>query len=265
MTDQRIKKFYDTIPLECKLNARGFFNITTGVVQWLFRTTDTNDLDEQYNYDRILNFNMLTSAFYIWTVPVHDIEVNAVFVFPGTQGTTILEDVTDAGVTVTDDVTGEDVQIFRSISSPVSQGFKYLVSDGNSFTVAEARDTRYVDWFQFDAEGTDYLSYFISGYKLHGQGIKKFQDNYTRFYSRNDVATQYFVQGVWDFANTPSGTTRWSVPQKVEHTNPRFDNMSKRLKIRGHGLALQLRVRSISGEPFDILGWSMLESGNQLP
>lgn len=234
LTDQRIKTYYNTIPNACKELARGFFDLKSGIVQWLFRTTDGNS-ETDYEYNAILNFNVLTAAFYPWTVPSSTVKLHSIFV---PQGATRLGT------------------------------FKYVVSIAvgatNHFTFAEANDFSYLDWSSAGINAA-YTSYFISGYKLHGQGIRKFQSNYVRLYSRNDVATAYDIQGVWDFANTGSGTGRWSVKQRVTHNNSLYDNMSARRKIRGHGLALQFRVSSVAGQPFDLLGWSMLESGNDTP
>jgi hypothetical protein len=37
----------------------------------------------------------------------------------------------------------------------------------------------------------------------------------------------------------------------------------KRVKVRGHGIVLQYKVTSYPGQPFDIDGWSVFETGNQ--
>jgi hypothetical protein len=236
LTDQRIKTYYEAIPIASKESARGFFDLKAGVVQWLFRTTAGNT-ETKYEYNAVLNFNVLTAAFYPWTVSSSDVKIHSIFVPPGA----------------------------------VQEGsFKYLVSyasgSTNRFTFAEAKDFTYKDWETYGV-GVDYTSYFISGYKLHGQGIRKFQSNYVRFFSRNSVFadTTYDVQAIWDFANTPSSTGRWSTKQRIVHNNARYDSMSKRLKMRGHGLALQIRVASVTGEPFDLIGWVMLESVNAIP
>lgn len=268
LTDQRIKKYYNDIPLASKTKVRGFFNLVTGVVQWLYRSTEANEPEEDYEYDTILNFNLLTTAFYPWSIPTSAVKVHSIVVLDGGVGTLAFQDVVDSSnVTVTDD-DGETVEAFFATNVKVGPSFKYLTSYASGasdlFTFAECRDVGYLDWQSYDT-GTRFVSYFISGYKLHGQAMRKFQSNYVRFFSRNEVPTKYRVQGIWDFANTPSGTGRWSSRQLIVHDNSRFDNMSKRLKIRGHGLALQFRAVSVEEEPFDLLGWSLFETGNQAP
>lgn len=261
-----IDSFYAEIPLTSKKFARGIYHTTDKHIRWIYRSESTDQLTQQYEFDRVLNFNVLTKAFYPWSVSDSDVKINAILTSDLAAGTVNTELVTDSAVTVTDG--GQDVFVFESSGLELSPFDKYLVSyaDAGSyeFTFAEKINADYVDWFSYDDTGVPFESYFVTGYKIKGQGLNKFQNNWIRVYSRLDTPVSYYFQGVWDFAAT-GNTGRWSSNQLVEHTDTNYSTASKRLKVRGHGLALQLKVTSAEGEPFDIVGWSAMQSGNQVP
>ena len=268
MTDTTIKSFYADIPLSSRRNARGFYHPIEKKIFWLFKSTSTEQLTESYEYDRILVFNARTGAFYPWSVDNTNVNIHSLVVTDASIGSTSVETVVDgSSVTVVDGV-GNTVVAFILSGSATAPLAKFLVSynDGSyRFTFAQTKNTNYVDWFQFDTVGVDYTSYFISGYKLRGNAINKFQSNWVKIYSDiSDDNSNYTFRGVWDYS-TSSNTHRWSTAQTVTHAQGNYSHASRRLKVRGHGVALQFKVTSVSGEPFDIIGWSSFDSGNQIP
>lgn len=140
-------------------------------------------------------------------------------------------------------------------------------ADGGSyeFTFADVSNPNHLDWFSYDDIGVDYTSYFITGFKIRGEGIRKFNNNWVRIFSRLETPVAYNFQAIWDYAVTGSGTGRWSSNQRVEHTDLNYSTVTRRLKVRGHGLAMQFRVSSVMGEAFDIIGWSAMQTANQGP
>lgn len=268
LSDRRITNFFKTIPQLSKKYARGAFNILEGAIHWLYRSTEASTIEQQYEFDRVLIFNTLTGAFYPWTISSSGVKVNSIQVSGNAAGVAAPYTVTASGGDVVDS-SGNTVVVYRAAGGAVGTVFKYVVSypSGESylFTFAEAGDDSYKDWTVFGT-AADYTSYFVSGYKVHGGGIRKFQSNYVRMYSRNTQFSQtaYTFQAMWDYSNT-SATNRWSPTQTITHNNPAYDTMSRRLKIRGNGLAVQFRVSSVSGVPFDIVGWATRESGNAIP
>lgn len=66
LTDNSIKDFYDDIPDESKKYAKGAFNKQSKIVQWIYRSTAPTDITTKYSYDRILNLDTRTGAFYPW-------------------------------------------------------------------------------------------------------------------------------------------------------------------------------------------------------
>lgn len=269
LTYDTFKTFFDGIPVSSKRYARGFFDKTDGHIRWIYRSEATNDINKTYEYDRVLNYNLRTNAFYPWTISDSDVKVHAILSSELVTRPIDLNIVVDSGGDFVVDSLGNQVVSF-SASGNVDQQFdKYLVSypDAGSyeFSFADRLDDEYGDWASYEDLPVYYNSYLITGFKLTGQAIRKFQSNWVDIYSRIEQPVKFRFQALWDFANTGSSTGRWSVNQIVEHTDTNYSNSRKRLKVRGHGKAMQFRVSSVDDEPFDIIGWSSLQTINGAP
>jgi hypothetical protein len=268
MTDLTIKSFYEDIPDASKRYARGFYHNIEKKITWLYRSEETQDITEQYEFDRILNFNVRTGAFYPWTISEGAPKVHAIAVTDSSTGSVSVDDVVDSNADNVVDSNGNNIVIFTTGGAVQAPKDKFLVSyeTGGSyaFTFAETNNADYIDWFQYDLLGEDYDSYFISGYKLRGEGLRKFQSNWVRIFSDTSADVSYNFQAVWDYSLT-GNTGRWSSSQRVEHTDQDYSYGARRLKVRGHGRTLQFKVSSVSGKPFHIIGWSSLDTANQMP
>lgn len=239
ITVSTIATYYDTIPIECKRYVRGVYHPVDYTIQWLFRSvTDNDNVTSRYEFDKILNYNTYNKAFFPYTFggaldSLHPQANGIIYLsYPGTT------------------------------NSPIPS-IKYLVSESNRITFADEHDTDYVDWASSINGGVNYVSYFVTGYKIRGQGIRRFQPQYIQVFSRtNGAVSAYKIQGVWDYANSRD-SGRWSGLQTITNALTRFDTVLRRHKIRGHGYALQFRVLSADGMPFDIQGWSVVDTVNQ--
>ncbi len=234
-----ILTFYQSIPLQSKKFVKGAYNPLDYVVQWVYRNTNETNVTDRYQYDRILNYNNVNNAFF-----PHSIATGPGFTF--VHGVRYIEG--PGGST-----------------SPPS-GFKYfssqLVTGIFKYTFSDEHDSTFVDWFSFDGKGVNFTSFFVTGYKLHGQASRRFQLPYIYVYSRLGQPVAYYIQSLWDYAlNTDSG--RWSVQQIVNINNPNFGMAFRRHRLRGWGLVLQIRITSVDGQPFDVMGWSLYETANQ--
>lgn len=269
LTYDTVKTFYDSIPVASKRYARGFFDKTDGHIRWLYRSKSTSVLNEIYEYDRVLNFNIRTNAFYPWTISPSDVKVHAIL------SSELITRPIDIDVVAKNNLTdlvidsgGNSVITFSASGSADQQFDKYLVSYANSgsykFSFANRTDDTYKDWEKYDGFGRIYDSYLKSGFRLDGQAIAKSQANWVNIYSRVEEPVKYNFQALWDFANT-SDTNRRSSSQQVTHTDTQYTNASRRLKVRGHGKAMQFKVSSVLDEPFDIIGWSSFRSINAAP
>lgn len=239
LCDGTILSFYRDIPTISKIYARGDYNPTDFVIKWVFRDTAETSITSRYEYNRVLNFNTANKAFYPYSreeggtnTKIHDVKY---------------------------------INVISSASSPEPTD-KYLISDGlvtnASILFAEEKDDiHWTDFYSAAQPGVNYISYFVTGYKLHGKGIAKFQPVYLRMFSQADVPTAYKIQGIWDYANNPN-SGRYSAIQLISNAINRQGILYRRHKIRGSGLALQLKVISQDGKPFNIIGWSSLETQN---
>lgn len=269
LTFNTYKSGFDAIPVSSKRYARGFYDKTDGVARWIYRSTGTDDLNGIYEYDRVLNFNVRTNAFYPWTISASTVKVHAILSTELVTRPVIVNNVVDNGGTnnIVDSF-GNQVISFSASGNQDQQFDKFLVSYPNAgsykFTFANRSTDRYKDWIDIDGFGSVYNSYFISGFKLPGQGIRKAQNTWVQLYSRLDDPVQYHFQALWDFADT-GNTGRWSSNQLVTHTDTDYNNATSRLKVRGHGKVMQFKVSSVGTEPFDCIGWASSQTINGVP
>ncbi len=238
-TYSTIDTFYSEIPISSKQYVRGDYNPVDYVIQWLYRDTETPSVDGRYSYNRILNYNVSNKAFFPYSLNIDN------FNRPTVNGICY-------------------VQSFGGVNS-VDSAFRYFSSFPDvfitQFTFSNEYNEDYRDWASSSLP-FDFESYFITGYKLRGQGIKRFQPQYVQVYSRvNDAASAYTIQGIWDYANS-GNSGRWSRTQLVTNGLTRFDTILRRHKIRGHGYALQFKIASVVGMPFDIQGWAVQDTVN---
>lgn len=227
-----ISSFYETIPLSSKMYARGDYDPLSYVISWVYRDTEAADVQGRYEFNRQLNLNTHNKAFYTYTIEAT---------------TPILH----------------DIKFIHGVSgaNAPAPAFKYLcTTELDKMTFAEEYDSE--NWVDFSGgEPTNYISYFVTGYKLHGKAIVKWQPLYLNFFSRADRATSYKIQGIWDYANDPN-SGKYSNIQLVTNGLGRFGMIYRKHKIRGRGLSLQLKVTSVDRMPFDIMGWSSQETLN---
>jgi hypothetical protein len=270
ISDKKIKSLLDEITTDLKRYVKGAYNPNSKIVQWLYRTTPQIQNDN-YSYDRILCLNTISGAFYTWTVDATETHLKGIGCISGGGSTFSEELVFDQDnevVTVLDDESEPvDVTVNSTLESTAIQAtFKYTVCVDTTYeqtTFAEEYDLNYIDWFDGDAPHL-FESYFVSGYRLRGEAQRKFQSNYCTVFSDNTNPSAYFFQGIWDYS-TSGNTGRWGSRQKIDFTASDYAYQKRRLKIRGHGIALQYRIESVANRPFDIIGWSVFESVNGGP
>jgi hypothetical protein len=263
ITDPTIRTFFLDLPSESKQYARGVYDQFTKRVQWIFRSTEAPSFNERYVYDRLLNYDIISKAFYPWSMNSDNVKIRGITNVFGSAGEFVNSQVVRGADIV---VRGSDnvvAFIADSISTTISV-IKYLVSynDGaNRVTFAENNDETYLDWGSFD-EGEEYDSYFVTGYIVRGGAIRKFQQNYINVISENDVDSSYKIRGQWNYS-VAADTGKWSTAQVFNIFADSFQYKPNRIKLRGHGLACQFRIENNSNNPFNLIGWSVFETGNQ--
>lgn len=266
LTDGTIKDFLADIPSSSKLKVKGAFNTRTKIVQWIYRSTDgLTDNDDLFTYDRVLNFNLISKAFYPWTIGKASggPEVHGIIASRGLFSEVLETDVVDGSGTLVVDSGDQQVVISQLLSQDDTISFRYLVTDNITsstwnMTWAQCVDTSYLDWHG-DSKDLDYSSYFITGYKIHGDAIRFFENNYLNIFMTNEQDASAFIQGIWDFANTPA-SARYTNAQQVYVGKPQRGVQQTRKKMRGRGRSLQFKFYSESGKPFTIHGWGAWET-----
>jgi hypothetical protein len=238
LTNTTIATFYASIPTNSKYYAKGVYDANEKVVSWLYRSTAANDIDIQYTYDRVLNFNILTTAFYPWTIQQDELA-------PNINGSVIIQ--------------------YAGVYTP---SLKYLTTtpvSGTTFnaTWSVTRDTSYRDWVT-PGRNLNYVSFATTGYKVHSQGVSNYQKNYVVVYCKRDADSSLNLRGRWDFANNAASGI-WSTSQEVYVDTQYREFVMRRIKIRGQGKSCQLAFTSTNGKPFFLIGWAAVESSNQGP
>lgn len=259
LTQTTIQSFYDVIPQGSKLTAKGSFNDQSALVYWLYNVLPD---EGAYKYTNILVFDVLTTAFYPFTIPDTTREISGIV------------SVRDVGAVYTEDavITNLADPVVTSLADPVVvnvfQGmaakakiFKFLTVNGTSVSFSEISDESNLDW------GTEpYETYFVTGYRIRGDILKKFQTNYLSVVTEDLGLGEgsCYVQGVWDYAmDNDSG--RYSNPQQVYKYRLLRSYQRAKLKIRGNGYSLQFKFFGEAGRPFAIAGWAGFETGNMTP
>ncbi len=267
LTDRTIKTFYDDIPVSSKIHAKGAYNSRTKVIQWVYRSTEAGTIATNHQYDRVLAFNTLSEAFYPWRISsVSDTLGPWVSGIVSTKGLGVIrqnENVLDVNNVIVTDSLGNNITVSATTTQYLTSSFRYvtIVKDSGTYklTFSQESDDAYEDW-----GSEDYDSDLMSGFKVHGQGVVKFQTNYLTVFMKTEEDASCFLQSWWNYANTEN-SGKVTNSQQCYKSNSDFDISKYRLKIRGEGLALQFKLFSESGKPFTVLGWAGFETGNTLP
>lgn len=246
ITVSTIFSLYDDIPLTSKKYARGAYDPTEYTIRWVYRDTEESNVLERYTFNRILCYNTFNKAFYTHTV------TQPTLAWPSISG--ILYVANPPG------------------SNAPPSGIKYVTffvpTGPYALTFSEENNEDYVDWYThatlYAPGGTpvDYDSYFVTGYRIRGQASKKYQTPYIYVFSNSEEDTSYKIQGIWDYASN-GNSGRWSSIQLINNTRENYRYLYRRHRIRGQGMVLQIKVSSVTGEPFSIIGWSTYDTVNQ--
>lgn len=263
LTDKTIKEYFNSIPFDAKRLAVGAYNSTLKQAQWLFRRAAIDNDTDRYNYDSILNLNTLTGAFYTYTVDISHQTLNGVFAVEGLGPVFREVDVVDDNDDPVVDGNGNQVTASVVVIEPLDSVFMYITSVNTTsttykMTFSQAKDDSYKDWASTDYE-VDYLSWFVSGFKVHGGANRKFQTNYLFTYLDDKPGASCFVEVIWNWGNSVSGPRIYSKQQVYSTAGNQSVQYTKR-KLRGSGMAAQLKFTSETGKPFELIGWSIAES-----
>lgn len=266
LTDSTIRSFMDEIHPSMKGYAKGAFNKYKKTVQWLFRSTNTTDLEDTFEYDRVLEYNVITGAFYPWTVPSSNPTINGIIVTRGPVSGTVTDNVIDSGGANVVTLSGEEIVSEEFTDLNPNYSFRYLTTKKTASTTfattwSQTLNTTYNDWGEVETE-IDYDSYFFTNFQLDGDGQRFFQNNYLVAFIESVSNGSCYMEPWWNYVTT-SSSARVGNPQQVyPSSNKPFETYQKRLKVRGKGRSVQFKFYSESGKPFSIVGWSVWSTQN---
>lgn len=221
-------------------------------------------------------------AFYTSSVEDISIGVKDYVVLPNYTTATEVEDVYVGGDVVK--VGTDIVQINAVVVSTRDSEFSFLVYLApGQFTVARYTDDTFYDWKTSTVNGIDFSSYFVTGYELFKDSIRKKQATYLIcFFERTEdgfindgnsiVATHpssCLIQSQWNWTNT-SASNKWGTQFQAYRYNRNYipssvaddyDTGDKVIvtknKLRGNGRALSLYFQSEAGKDMKIYGWAI--------
>lgn len=266
ITDGKIRNLIlNDILAESKQYARGIYDQFTKTVQWLYRSTPSTGFNDRYVFDSILVQNLITGAWYKWSISPTDVKINSVVNIFSISGALVASNVIAGSGNQVIAGSGNNVIVIGSDSTAgIVAVNKYFVTVGSNVTFAEHFEDvdLKLDWTSVVA-GDPYVSYFITGYAVHGQAARKFQTNYVHMFSEvnEDVDISYKIQGQWNYA-TSGNTGKWSVAQTININPQNYRFKPNRIKIRGHGRACQFKIFNNTTQPFNFIGWSTFETAN---
>ena len=242
LTQESLKRQYLTIPAYNRRFTKGAYDSHIDFIYWLYSdNTDTTQVT-QSSFNKILIYHTKGKSFATWTLSEASIDIK--------------------GVVFVQDSIGISTPKVKFICS-------YPSSTDQKLVYADLKDSSYTDWATYaadisgdTADATPLVSSATSGYRLDGEVIKFFQNNYITVVLENVTNSGCYVQGVFNSAlNGNSGG--WGTKQSIfNSTRPNDAVVMKRLKIRGKGRIAQLKFTSKPGQPFTIIGWSVLETAN---
>lgn len=251
-----IQTLYDRISSTAKLYAKAAYNRLSREVYWLYST----DEDNPRNYNKALIFRSTTGSFYIYEFLGTPI-LKDIVSLQGLSTVVSEENVLDNSGVVVTDILDADVTVELETIIHVNSQFKILTKVGTTITFSEVIDTTYKDWVSFDSTGISYSSYFITGFRVHAGANKKWQANYVTVYSRVEDNASAYMRAIWDFVNS-GDTGQITNSQQIYNPQLNRDFSFRRLKVRGTGMALQLKFTSDGNKPFGVIGWASSETAN---
>ncbi|MGD9682608.1 MAG: hypothetical protein AB7W16_15580 [Candidatus Obscuribacterales bacterium] len=243
---------------------KGAYNKKDQVIQWVY--SDEIDLTG-YKYNRILNLNLAASSFYTHTIDISlGPVVSGILSVQGQTSKEFIENVFDqSGVNVTSSG-GQIVTVTVEQYSANPGIFKYptcgKIRSSNTlegFTYSQMTNANHLDWVSYDGNGIDNPSYFISGYRIRGELLRKFNSTPIGFVLDNIEDGSLELQGIWDYG------ARTSTVQELYRDSSPATYVIRRVKLRGKGKSLQLKFSSTPGKPFSIVGWSTFDTGGTQP
>jgi hypothetical protein len=264
-----IQSLIDQVPADNRPYVKGSYNKKNRIVQWLYN--DQIDASP-YTYNRILEFNVVSKAFYTYTVTTDKTpRIVGLLSVSGQSKTTLTSNVTDNTSAIVTDNLLDDVYVRTETFSPNIESFKYATSGnigtgGSPGFTYSSKIEGHQDWVSLG--GSSFFSFFDSGYRIRGEMLRSFSSTPIAIVVDNIDDGEVIFKGIYDYGSRES-MPQWlyvtARTQDALYNRHRGDYIIRRVKPRGKGKAFQLHFESDGDNPFSIVGWSTFDTGGQTP
>lgn len=255
-----IQTFLDSIPSDNKAFIKGKYNKKDQRIQWLMSDDETLT---GYQYNRILELNVVSKAFYTYTINTSVTpRIIGISAIAGQRQVLELETVLTNTLEVVTNNLLENIEIEASNFVPNSELFKYTTyvpGASLQFTYSELWDLNLRDWRSYNSVGASYTSFGVSGYRIRGDFLRNFNSTPITFLVKNIEAGRCKISGIWDYG------FRQTSLQELYLTRPEVDYIIRRVKLRGKGKSLQIKFESVGDAQFQLIGWSSFDTGGTMP
>lgn len=245
ITEQTIQTLINSIPDDNLPYVKGVYNNIQKTVHWVYNTNAPTTVSERYTYNSLLVLNLLGQSFSPQTIPDNVTKVSGL-VFTSKSNNDPLVNTKSASIVK-----------FLTVG-------RFGIDERHAFTVSQYNNDAFLDWETYNGAGDDYSSYFITGYRVRGELLRKFQSNYVVVVTEQEENAGCLIQGVWDYSNDPL-YGRFTTSQQIFRSDTTKDYSRRKLKVRGNGYSLQFKFYSQLGKPFTLIGWSVSESASNVP
>lgn len=246
ISETTIQSLINSIPNENLTYVKGAYNNINKTVHWLYRSTPSTGVGDNYSYDKLLILNVTGGSFQPQTLSfTSNAHVSGLTFSSRSNNDALIEE------------PGASLVKYFTIGT-IGVGSVWGV------TVSQFNNTSYLDWYTVDNTGVDYDSEFVTGYRVRGELLRKFQANWLTVILKDEDNASCFVQGVWDYSRDPADG-RYTTRQQIYKQNYSRNYSRTKRRIRGSGYSLQFKFSSEAGKPFTIIGWSTFESANSAP
>lgn len=272
-----IQTRWNNISSSSKVAVQAEYDKVNKKIIWLYPSSDETNTQKK---NELLILDVTLQAFYPWTISDEAISTDYVVGMQfysglGTQDI-VFNVVTAAGDNV---VTSAGDNVVSTQPTPLANtsiSVVFFVRDSSSRTMTSAffNGTDFLDW-----GSADYSSYAETGYDFIGDMLLKKTAPYLVTYLREtetgwtgDEASGYdpvgesslLISTYWDFKKAPSSTAQQAYRRnQLNLVDPsEFVSLesvvTSRLKCRGRGRSLRIRLESETGKDFIYLGHSLL-------
>lgn len=273
-----IQTFWDNISPQAKLDVQAEYDKVNKKIYWLYKNSGEL-LTNKYNNILILDISL--QAFYPWKISDMTASTDYVIGMQFYRGFSATEETLDVVIGANDVVIApDDVVATGSVSrddNDVALAFFALDRSTDKITVATFSGTSFLDWGL-----ANYSSYAEVGYDFLGDAVLKKTAPYVVFYLRETEVSwvetaeggylpvtdsSLLVSAFWDFkkgsSSTPQQAYRRKLAPVVDETDLSSYNSNEtvvetRLKLRGRGRSLKIRIESETGKDFIYIGHGLV-------